>query len=222
VSIPLFLYGSGGHAREIHALVEAINGEHSKYEVLGWLDDRSDARGESLLGLPLIGRIEEVVHDLPSGFEVVIAIGSSPARRRIAERLTSLKIEFPVLIHPSAQIGPRVAIGPGTMVCAGAIITADVKIGSHAILNTGAIVSHDANIHDFATIAAGSMVAGGVEIHEGAEIGIGASILPGMSVGHWSVVGAGACVTKPVPPNATVVGVPGKTIRLRDEGWHRS
>lgn len=44
-------------------------------------------------------------------------------------------------------------------------------------------------------------------------IGSGAIILPGVIVGHDSVVAAGAVVTKNVPPNSLVGGVPAKLIR---------
>ena len=46
----------------------------------------------------------------------------------------------------------------------------------------------------------------------------GATILGGVTVGENSVVGAGAVVTKDVPPNSFVAGVPAKIIRSLEEG----
>jgi acetyltransferase-like isoleucine patch superfamily enzyme len=50
-------------------------------------------------------------------------------------------------------------------------------------------------------------------IRKGAWIGAGATILPGVTVGVNSVVAAGAVVTKDVPDNTIVGGVPAKFLR---------
>ena len=49
-------------------------------------------------------------------------------------------------------------------------------------------------------------------------IATGASILGGVTVGENSVVAAGAVVTRDVPPNSLVAGVPAKVIRSLEEG----
>ncbi|WP_411346888.1 sugar O-acetyltransferase [Paenibacillus sp. WLX1005] len=48
-------------------------------------------------------------------------------------------------------------------------------------------------------------------------IGSGATILPGVTIGDHSVVAAGAVVTRDVPPDSVVAGVPAKFIRSIDE-----
>ena len=40
--------------------------------------------------------------------------------------------------------------------------------------------------------------------------------MPGVTIGKGAVVGAGAVVTKDVPPNAIVVGVPTKFVKYRE------
>ena len=52
-----------------------------------------------------------------------------------------------------------------------------------------------------------------VTIKENAWIGANATILPGVTVGKNAVVGAGAVVTKDVPDNAVVTGVPAQIIK---------
>ena len=44
-------------------------------------------------------------------------------------------------------------------------------------------------------------------------IGAGATILPGVTVGENSIVAAGAVVSKDVPPNTVVGGVPGRVLK---------
>lgn len=56
-----------------------------------------------------------------------------------------------------------------------------------------------------------------VRIKQNAWIGSGAIILPGVTVGKNSVVGAGAVVTKDVPDDTIVAGVPAQLVRQIEE-----
>jgi acetyltransferase-like isoleucine patch superfamily enzyme len=55
-----------------------------------------------------------------------------------------------------------------------------------------------------------------VEVGSNVWIGYGACILRGVSVGDNAIVGTNAVVTKDVPANAVVVGVPARIVRMRD------
>lgn len=52
-----------------------------------------------------------------------------------------------------------------------------------------------------------------IRIHTGSWIGAGAIILPGVTIFEGSIVAAGAVVSKDVPPNYIVAGVPARCIR---------
>ena len=58
-----------------------------------------------------------------------------------------------------------------------------------------------------------SLVPGHIHIKKNAWIGAGATILPGVTIGENAVVAAGAVVSKDVPTNAIVGGVPAKIIK---------
>jgi acetyltransferase-like isoleucine patch superfamily enzyme len=55
-----------------------------------------------------------------------------------------------------------------------------------------------------------------VEVGSNVWIGYGACILRGVRVGDNAIVGTNAVVTKDVPANAVVAGIPAKVIRMRD------
>jgi acetyltransferase-like isoleucine patch superfamily enzyme len=61
-----------------------------------------------------------------------------------------------------------------------------------------------------------SLIPGHIHIKKNAWIGAGATILPGVTIGENAVVAAGAVVSKDVPANNIVGGVPAKIIKSID------
>ena len=53
-------------------------------------------------------------------------------------------------------------------------------------------------------------------------VSAGAKILGSFTIGENSKIGAGSVVLKEVPPNCTVVGVPGRVVRMGDQKIPRS
>lgn len=87
----------------------------------------------------------------------------------------------------------------------GIIIEDDVMIGPR--------VNITSENHPVETEKRKTLVPAAVTIKRNAWIGSNATILPGVTVGTNSVVAAGAVVTKDVPPNSVVGGVPAKKIK---------
>ena len=55
-----------------------------------------------------------------------------------------------------------------------------------------------------------------VDVGSNVWIGYGACILRGVSIGDNSIIGTNAVVTKDVPANAVVGGIPARVIRMRE------
>ena len=88
-----------------------------------------------------------------------------------------------------------------------------VKIGNHCTITSGvSFVTHDGAAWIFREEIPGLNVFGKIEIKDNCFIGINSIILPDVTIGPNSVVGAGAVVTKDVPPNTVVAGVPARRI----------
>ncbi|SMS13098.1 Acetyltransferase (isoleucine patch superfamily) [Levilactobacillus zymae] len=105
-------------------------------------------------------------------------------------------------------IGKRVMINDQVQFTdlGGITLADDVLIGPGAALIT---VNHQLNpAHRRALTVAP------ITIEQNAWIGAKAIILPGVTVGQDAVVAAGAVVTKDVPANAVVAGVPAKVIKI--------
>lgn len=94
-------------------------------------------------------------------------------------------------------------------------IIGPVTIGSHVNLAQGiTITALNHNFEDASRrIDEQGVSTKPVVIGDDVWIGANAVVLPGVTIGRHSVVAAGAVVTKDVPDNSLVVGVPAKVIK---------
>ncbi|MBN1876648.1 MAG: serine O-acetyltransferase [Anaerolineae bacterium] len=112
----------------------------------------------------------------------------------IARWLTGIEI------HPGATIGRRVFIDHGM----GVVIGETAEVGNDVLIYKGVVL-------------------GGVSLEKvkrhptignGVVLGTDAIVLGPIDVGYNAQIGSGSVVVKPVPPCATVVGVPGRVVKL--------
>jgi sugar O-acyltransferase (sialic acid O-acetyltransferase NeuD family) len=202
----IFVIGAGGHAKVIIGLLKALG-----QPIAGVFDDDPAKKGQSLLGVPVLGPVESA-REYP-GLKAVIGIGDNRIRKRIAECLRD--VNWVSLIHPSAWVDPSAQVGEGSVVFAGTVVQPDVKLGRHVVVNTGATVDHDCFLDDYAQVTPGVHLAGGVVLEEGVMMGTGSVAIPLVRVGAWTTVGAGAVVTRDLPSHVTAVGIPAKVIKQR-------
>lgn len=218
---PIVIFGAGGFGREVLQVILDINESLNTappWLPVGFIVDEGYDADDTIHGLPVhVGLSWLQQH---SDVHVVIAVGSSAGRKKIAERIAAYGNSFATLIHPRAWLGRHVKAGPGSVICAGALLTTDIDVGAHVHVNIACTLGHDSVLGDFVTLNPAVSVSGNVEIAEGCEIGTGSILIPYASVGSWSIVGAGSIVTKPLPENITAVGAPARVIKTRDNGWH--
>lgn len=93
-----------------------------------------------------------------------------------------------------------------------------ITLGHHvAVAADVRFVTHDGGLrvlrHKYPTIDR----VGRIVVHDNVVLGLGAIILPGVEIGPNAVVGAGAVVTRSVPPNSVVGGVPARILMSFDE-----
>ena len=107
-------------------------------------------------------------------------------------------------IHPGATIGARFFIDHG----AGVVIGETAEIGT------------DVTLYHGVTLGGTSWRKGKRHptLGDGVLVGAGAKILGPISVGAGARVGANSVVVQDVPGGCTVVGIPGKVVKLREAG----
>ena len=103
-----------------------------------------------------------------------------------------------VEIHPGATIGARFFIDHGMGV----------------VIGETTIVGDDVTIYQGVTLGGTGKETGKRHptLEDCVVVGVGAAVLGNITVGRGSKVGGGAVVIDDVPPNCTVVGVPGRVV----------
>ncbi|MEG0437739.1 serine O-acetyltransferase [Solibacillus cecembensis] len=103
-------------------------------------------------------------------------------------------------IHPGAKIGRRFFIDHGM----GVVVGETCEIGN------------DVTIYQGVTLGGTGKEKGKRHptLEDGVLVATGAKVLGSITVGENSKIGAGSVVLKEVPPNATVVGIPGKVVMI--------
>jgi serine O-acetyltransferase len=105
-------------------------------------------------------------------------------------------------IHPGARLGEGVFIDHGM----------------------GVVIGETAEVGDYVTIYQG-VTLGGTSLQKVKRhptlgnhvvVGVGAKVIGAIKIGDNTRIGAGSVVIKDVPPNATVVGNPGRIVAVRD------
>lgn len=115
-------------------------------------------------------------------------------------------------IHPGAKIGARLFIDHGM----GVVIGETAEIGD------------DVTLYQDVTLGGTGKETGKRHptLGNNVLVGVGASVLGNVTIGDGAKIGGGAVVVEDVPPNSTVVGIPGRVVRrdgkrVEDETAHQ-
>lgn len=207
----VLIIGAGGHGQVVADALLSCASQDKQIELAGFVDDAPGLAGRKLLGVSVLGTIDQaasVPHDA-----VVVGIGDNAARARVYTQLALQGERFATVIHPRATVAPSATIAPGTVVFAGAVINTGADVGPNVIVNTGATVDHHARIAAHAHLAPGVHLGGTVTLGEGVFLGVGVNVIPNRTIGAWTTVGAGATVIRDLPDRVIAVGTPARIIK---------
>lgn len=113
------------------------------------------------------------------------------------------EIFFGITIGAAAEIGSRFSIEHSGCI----VIHGCAKIGDDCLIRQGVTIGNKSLNDPLGAPTIGSRV----------NIGAGAKILGRVNIGDDVDVGANAVITKDVPANAVVVGIPGRIIKIKEK-----
>jgi serine O-acetyltransferase len=152
-----------------------------------------------------------------STLEVLLAYPGFHARQfhRLAHTLFKWHIPFlPRLISHISRFLTGIEIHPGAMIGDGFFI-------DHGM---GVVIGETSEIGDNVTLYQGVTLGGTSHqrtkrhptLGNNVVVGVGAQLIGSITIGDNTKVGAGSVVVNSVPANATVVGVPGRVVAIRN------
>jgi serine O-acetyltransferase len=125
-----------------------------------------------------------------------------PLLPRVISQISRLFTQ--IEIHPGATIGRRFFIDHGS----GVVIGETTVIGDDVLLYQGVTLGGTGGERGKRHPTLGNRIV----------VGTGAKVLGNINIGDNVKIGAGSVVVHHVPDNSTVVGVPGRVVRVRPEG----
>jgi len=200
---------------ETQRVMNAVKRAQPDVEFVGFLDNDPAKKGTTFCGLPVFGGFE-VLEQHAKGRDVRVVnlhTGSTRARYETSRHMAERGVRFANLIHPSVNV-EMTSVGVGNYVQEAVVLQAGVSLGDNSSVHIGAMIGHETTIGNSAFIAHACSVSGLVTIGDGVFMGTNATVLPRVKIGKWATIGAGSVVLKDVPDFATVVGNPGRVVRV--------
>lgn len=139
--------------------------------------------------------------------------------RELFSKLTGKKVDNTFRMFPPfySDYGKNITVGKNVFINSACCFQdqGGIEIGNGCLIGQQVVIA--TLNHGFTPERRQDVVPKKVTIGNNVWIGAHATILPGVTIGDNAIIGAGAVVTKDVPKNAVVAGVPAKIIKTIKE-----
>ncbi len=187
------------------------------YEIVGLYHYNGDKTGEVDHGYKILGSFDDLFSRKSlQGLNFLLTMGDSKIRTELSKKIISKGGLVPTLIHPTSIISKFAKISDvGVYISAFSFVQADSFVGDNTVILSHVNISHTTHIGKGCFLAGGSIIGAYTNMEDNVFIGQGALSISGKvaTIGHDAYVGARSLLTKNVPPNTVVAGIPAKVIR---------
>lgn len=209
------VFGAGGFGREVACLINLINKETPRWNLIGFFDDDPNLKGtRNEYGEVLGGK--DVLNQWEKLLDVVIAIGSPTVLRTVAKGIQNPLVDFPNLIAPTALFLDKdnVRIGKGNIICSSCLISCNVTIGDFNIFNGHVPVGHDTEIGNYNVVMPSVNISGGVKMGDENFLGVQSVVLQYVKIGNLVRLGANSVLMRNAKDNLLYMGNPAVKMKL--------
>ena len=210
------IFGAGGFGREVACLIKRINEKEPTWNFIGFFDDNEAMAGQAISHFGIcLGGIS-VLNSWGKPIAVVIAIGNSAIVKKIVDKITNNRVNFPNLIHPNFMISDSetFCIGRGNIIQSNCTATCNVTIGDFNIFNGSVVLGHDVTIGNFNTFMPAVRISGEVKVGEYNFFGVGSIILQQIKISNRIRLGAGSVLMTKPKEGCLYLGVPAKKTEM--------
>jgi len=211
----LILVGAGGFGREVYQWttdwIRSRPADGDTYRIAGFLSDTANDLDGFSLPVGILGTPGE--YEVRPNDRFLIAIGTVSVRKRIVEDLKLRGAQFHTLVHPTAVVGDAVKLGEGVILCPFATVTTHVELSDFVMLNIYASAGHDARVGRYGVLCPYATLNGFAMLEDEVFVATHATVTAYRRIGRGATIGANSLVLRDVPPEALIVGVPGKNLR---------
>lgn len=213
----ILIVGARQHAKILVSIIREFYKD--TLTITGFIDDDSDLKGTQLLGIPILGTIDDLMALCKVNGISSVGIGISNRhmsfRRELFNRVQTAGLNLPSLIHGRAYISPFAKVGEGVVLNPGVVVNAYAIVGSNCVIYSNSTIEHETVLSDNVYIGPGVNFSSNARVGRDTFIGAGSKIIPDIIIGQNVVVGAGSVVINDIPDNVTVAGVPARFINER-------
>ena len=214
----MVVIGAKGFAKE---LLEDLISTKYKYNEnnLFFFDDISKDIPEKVFGkyriLTSLKEVKEIFSLVSNEFS--IGVGTPKYRKLLSGKFENIGGKAKTIVSELSKIGSYGnTIEDGVTIMGGTQITNSIEIGKGTLVNLNCTIGHDVIIGEFVELTPGTSISGHCNIGDLTSLGTGAIVIPNITIGRNCIIGAGTVVTKDIPDNSVVVGIPGKVIRKNE------
>lgn len=141
-------------------------------------------------------------------YDALLTIANAKVRADIVNQLPRRTEYYTYIDERAIIMDKNITIGKGSILCAGSILTTNVKLGKFAQINLNTTIGHDTIVGDYFTCAPGANISGNCCIGHNVYIGTNATIKEKIQICDDVVIGMNSGVVKNIMASGTYIGTP--------------